>query len=140
MLNQVVLMGRLTQDPETRYLQNSDSSVTRFNIAVDRDYKAAGEEKPKTDFINCVAWNKTGEFVAKYFHKGSLIALTGSIETGSYEKDGRKVYTTEIRVGKVSFTGEKRKDEAGQQEQPKATPDGFMNIPDNLDDIDLPFN
>lgn len=140
MLNQVVLMGRLTRDPETRFIQNSNNSVTRFNIAVDRDYKAANEDKPKTDFINCLAWNKTGEFISKYFKKGSMIAVTGSIETGSYtDRDGKKVYTTEIYVSKVSFTGEKA---SGSSTGPVTGPvdsDGFMNIPDGIDE-ELPFN
>lgn len=133
MLNQVVLMGRLTRDPETRYLQNSDASVTRFNMAVERDYKAAGEENYKTDFLNCVAWNKTGEFVAKNFAKGSMIAVTGSIETGSYidKETGKTVYTTEIKVNKASFTGERR--DTGSSNN------GFMSIPDGIDE-ELPFN
>lgn len=137
MLNEVVLMGRLTRDAETRFLQGSNNSITRFTLAVERDYKAAGEDKPKTDFINCIAWNGTGEFVAKYFPKGSMIAITGTIETGSYtDKDGKKVYTTEIRVTKASFTGEKRNNTGSS---PDSSGDGFMNIPDGIDE-DLPFN
>ena len=142
MLNQVVLMGRITRDPETRFIQNSNNSVTRFSIAVDRDYKAANEERPRTDFISCIAWNKTGEFISKYFKKGSMIAVTGSIETGSYtDKDGKKIYTTEIRVNKASFTGEKA---SGSSSEPDAAPhpapdaDGFMNIPDGIEE-ELPF-
>lgn len=137
MLNQSVLMGHITKDPETRFLQGTNSSVTRFTIAVERDYKAAGEEKPKTDFINCVAWNKTGEFVAKYFPKGSMIAVWGSIETGSYtdNETGKKVYTTEIRVDRAYFTGEKR----ASGSSPDTSGDGFMNIPDGIDE-ELPFN
>lgn len=144
MLNQSILMGRLTKEPETKYLQGTDNSVTRFTLAVERDYKAAGEEKPKTDFINCVAWNKTGEFIAKYFPKGSMIAVVGSIETDSYtNRDGVKVYTTDLRVSKVSFTGEKRgSSNNSDQTPPPATQsetDGFMNIPDDIDE-DLPWN
>lgn len=136
MINQTILMGRLTRNPETRYLQGSDNSVTKFTIAVDRDYKAAGEENPKTDFINCIAWNKTGEFIAKYFAKGSMIAVIGSIETDSYtNKDGVKVYTTAVRVSKASFTGEKRND----RPEPSTGCEGFMNIPDGIDE-ELPFN
>lgn len=138
MLNHVVLMGRLTKDPETNFIQNSNSSVTRFSLAVERDYKAANEER-KADFINCTAWNKTGEFVSKYFKKGSLIAVSGSIETGSYtNKDGAKVYTTEVRVAKASFTGEKTGEKAA--DTPEPSPDeGFMSIPDGIDE-ELPFN
>ena len=142
MLNQVVLMGRITRDPDTRFIQNTNNSVTRFSIAVDRDYKAANEERPRTDFISCIAWNKTGEFISKYFKKGSMIAVTGSIETGSYtDRDGKKIYTTEIRVNKASFTGEKA---SGSSSDPDAAPhpapdaDGFMNIPDGIEE-ELPF-
>lgn len=139
MINQVILMGRLTREPETRFLQASNNSVTRFTMAIERDYKASSEEKAKTDFINCVAWNKTGEFISKYFKKGSMIAVIGSIETGSYtDKDGKKVYTTDIKVNKVSFTGEKT---SGSSSEPSSVPDsdGFMNIPDGIDE-ELPFN
>lgn len=142
MLNQVVLMGRITREPDTRFIQNTNNSVTRFSIAVDRDYKAANEERPRTDFISCIAWNKTGEFISKYFKKGSMIAVTGSIETGSYtDRDGKKIYTTEIRVNKASFTGEKA---SGSSSEPDAAPhpapdaDGFMNIPDGIEE-ELPF-
>ena len=142
MLNQVVLMGRITRDPDTRFIQNTNNSVTRFSIAVDRDYKAANEERPRTDFISCIAWNKTGEFISKHFKKGSMIAVTGSIETGSYtDRDGKKIYTTEIRVNKASFTGEKA---SGSSSDPDAAPhpapdaDGFMNIPDGIEE-ELPF-
>lgn len=140
MINQVILMGRLTADPETRFMQASNNSVTRFNLAVERDYKAANEEKPKTDFINCTAWNKTGEFVEKYFKKGNMIAVTGCVETGSYtNNDGNKVYTTEIKVNKVSFTGEKTGDSnTTAQRSNDPTADGFMIIPEGIDE-DLPF-
>lgn len=136
MLNQVVLMGRLVRAPETRYLQGSDSSVTRFTIAVEDDYKAAGADKPDTNFINCSAWNKKGEFIAKYFGKGSMIAITGKIKTGSYtDRDsGKTISTTEVRVETAHFTGERR--ETGSS--PDAN-DGFMNIPDGIDE-ELPFN
>ena len=133
-LNQVILMGRLTKAPETRFLQGSNASVTRFTRAVERDYKAQGEEKPKTDFISCVAWNKTGEFIEKYFPKGSMIAIIGSIETGSYtdSETGKTVYTTEVKVSKASFTGEKRNASA-------SIGDDFMSIPDGIDE-NLPFD
>lgn len=141
MLNQSILMGRLVRDPETTFIQSGNSSVTRFTIAVERDYKAAGEERPKTDFITCTAWNKTGEFIAKYFKKGSMIAITGSIETGSYtNKEGVKVYTTEVRVSKATFTGERRDTGTSEEQTPPTyTGDGFMNIPDGIEE-DLPWN
>lgn len=139
MLNQVVLMGRLTSDPEAKCL--NDSYVVRFSLAVERDYKAANEDR-KADFINCTAWNKTGEFIKKFFKKGNMLAVVGTIETGSYEKDGRKVYTTEVRVKSASFTGEKTGDKPTEgipEPVPPAGSDGFMNIPDNIDE-ELPFN
>lgn len=147
MINQSILMGRLTKEPETKFLQSDNSSVTRFTIAVERDYKAAGEERAKADFINCVAWNKTGEFIQKYFTKGNMIAVIGRIETGSYTgQDGKKVYTTEVNVSKASFTGEKsgnnQENTGSSQEPPIPTSldmgDGFMNIPDGIDE-ELPF-
>ena len=133
-LNQIVLMGRLTRDPEIRYFEGSNNSVTRFTIAVERDYKAANEDKPKTDFIDCAAWNKTGEFVAQYFSKGSMIAVIGSVETNIYiNKDGVKMKKTEVNVDRVSFTGERRNSGSSPEG------DDFMSVPDNLDE-ELPFN
>lgn len=105
MINNVVLMGRITKDLEPRQTQNGKIKLS-FTVAVDRGY---GDNK-QTDFINCVAWEKRAQFIDKYFHKGSLIALTGSIKTGSYEKDGRTIYTTEVWVDEASFTGEKKTD------------------------------
>ena len=135
MLNSVILMGRLTRDVEIRYSQGNNMAVGRFALAVDRDYQKEGEER-QADFINCVAFGKTAEFIGKYFVKGSMLAVSGSILTGSYtNKDGVKVYTTEVKVDKASFTGEKRAD--GQQPQQAVDSDGFGNVPDDLDD--LPF-
>ena len=136
MFNQSILMGRLTRDPVTRYLQGSDNSITDFTLAVDREYKVGGEKK--TDFIKCTAWNNTGEFIAKHFRQGNMILVVGSIETDSYtNKDGVKVYTTGIRVNKASFTGEKKTTDESNLEP---SPDGFMNIPDGVEDSGLPFN
>jgi len=141
MLNNVTLMGRLTRDPETRYMQNSDNSVTRFTLAIDRDFQRQGEER-QSDFINCMAWNKTGEFIQKYFSKGAMLAVTGRIQTGNYtNKDGVKVYTTEVVAERASFTGEKREASgAAPNPQNAATgDDDFMNVPEG--DFDgLPFN
>ena len=103
MLNCAVIMGRLTADPELRQTPNG-VSVTRFSVAVDRGYVRAGEER-KTDFINVVAWRQTAEFVSRYFSKGAMIAVQGSIQTGSYEKDGIKRSTFEIVADNVSFCG-----------------------------------
>jgi single-strand DNA-binding protein len=135
-------MGRLTADPELRQTP-SGVSVTRFTVAVDRGYVKAGEER-KADFINVVCWRQTAEFVTRYFAKGSMIAVQGSIQTGSYEKDGIKRSTFEIVADNVSFCGSKNESGAGA---PRATDgpaasfsngsvDDFAAI---ADDDDLPF-
>lgn len=107
MLNSVTLMGRLTADPELRHT-SSDLAVARFSIAVDRDYTRQGADK-QTDFINIVAWRSTAEFVNKYFRKGQLVAVKGSIQTGSYtDRDGNKRYTFEVVADNVYFAEAKR--------------------------------
>ena len=135
MLNHTVLMGRLVKDVEIRYAQGGDKAVAKFTVAVERDYKPKGADKPETDFISCTAFNKTAEFISKYFKKGSMIAVVGRIQTGSYEKDGKKIYTTDVAVEKASFTGESKKDGGSQ---PAANSSGFGEIPEG-DDDDLPF-
>ena len=142
MLNHVVLMGRLARDVEVRYSQsqNGEMAVGRFSIAVDR-YTNSGDEN-KADFINCVAFGKTAEFISKYFGKGNMIAVIGRITTGSYtNKDGVKVYTTDVVVERASFTGEKRElQDAGVNEsQPSIKDsDGFMKVDESIED-ELPF-
>ncbi len=106
MLNTAILMGRLTADPELRHTPQG-ISVTRFTVAVDRSYQKAGTER-QTDFIDVVCWRQTAEFVTRYFRKGSMIAVEGSIQTGSYEKDGIRRRTFEVVANNVSFCGEKR--------------------------------
>lgn len=107
MVNLVVLMGRLTADPEL-VTSSSGATYTRFTVAVDRSFVKSGEER-ETDFIRCVAWGKTAEFICNYFGKGQMISVQGEIRTGSYtNRDGAKVFTTDINVDKVSFTGDKR--------------------------------
>ncbi len=143
MLNCAVIMGRLTADPELRQTP-SGVSVTRFTVAVDRGYVKAGEER-KADFINVVCWRQTAEFVTRYFAKGSMIAVQGSIQTGSYEKDGIKRSTFEIVADNVSFCGSKS--ESGTAGAPRAmdnTAASFSNgsVDDFAaiaDDDDLPF-
>ncbi len=142
MLNCAVLMGRLTADPELRQTPTG-VSVTRFTIAVDRSFVKSGEER-KADFINVVAWRQTAEFVSKYFTKGSMIAVQGSIQTGSYEKDGVKRYTVEVVADNVSFCGSKN--ESSVQGAPRAaaaTPSFSNGSADDFaamaDDDDLPF-
>ena len=144
MLNCAVIMGRLTADPELRQTP-SGVSVTRFTVAVDRGYVKAGEER-KADFINVVAWRQTAEFVSRYFQKGSMIAVQGSIQTGSYEKDGVKRYTVEISADNVSFCGSKS--ETGTSGAPSATVStaapsfsngGLDDFAAMADDDDFPF-
>ena len=144
MLNCAVIMGRLTADPELRQTP-SGVSVTRFTVAVDRGYVKAGEER-KADFINVVAWRQTAEFVSRYFQKGSMIAVQGSIQTGSYEKDGVKRYTVEISADNVSFCGSKS--ETGTSGAPSTTVStaapsfsngGLDDFAAMADDDDLPF-
>ncbi len=144
MLNCAVIMGRLTADPELRQTP-SGVSVTRFTVAVDRGYVKAGEER-KADFINVVAWRQTAEFVSRYFQKGSMIAVQGSIQTGSYEKDGVKRYTVEISADNVSFCGSKS--ESGTNGAPSSNANTAApsfsngNVDDfaaMADDDDLPF-
>ena len=144
MLNCAVIMGRLTADPELRQTP-SGVSVTRFTVAVYRGYVKAGEER-KADFINVVAWRQTAEFVSRYFQKGSMIAVQGSIQTGSYEKDGVKRYTVEISADNVSFCGSKS--ETGTSGAPSTTATtaapsfsngGLDDFAAMADDDDLPF-
>lgn len=103
-MNRVFLMGRLTADPELNKTQ-SGLSVARFTVAVSRRFKKEGQ--PEADFIRCIAWRQQAEFVCKYFKKGNMIAAAGSIQTGSYEKNGQKVYTTDVLIDEVRFTGER---------------------------------
>ena len=126
-MNSVVLVGRLTKDVDLRYT-NNQTAVGRFSLAVDRFGKDNG-----ADFINCVAFDKKAEVLTKYTHKGSKIAVIGRIQTGSYEKDGRKVYTTDVIVNEIEFC-ESRKEEP-KEETPS---DEFMDIPDDVDSK-LPF-
>lgn len=109
-MNNVVIMGRLTRDPELRYVQaNGNTAVVRFNVAVDKNLsrekrqEMESRNQPTADFINCVAWGKLGENITKYTGKGLRVLVTGRIQTGSYERDGQRVYTTEVLVGNIEF-------------------------------------
>ena len=143
-MNKVILMGRLTRDPEVRYGSGENSTaVARYTIAVDRRFKRNGEQN--ADFIGCVAFGRNAEFVEKYLRQGTKIVLTGRIQTGSYtNRDGQKVYTTDIVVEEQEFA--ESKSAAGNGDQgnyirPSSSAsdvDGFMNIPDGIDDR-LPF-
>ena len=136
-MNSVQLIGRLTRDPEIRYTDGG-ASIARFGLAVDRRFKQ--ENGADADFINIVSFGKTAEFIEKYFHKGMKIALNGRIQTGSYtDKDGKKVYTTDIVAENVEFC--ESKGTSSNNDAPAPTQNGeFMNIPDGIDDGELPFN
>lgn len=144
-MNKVVLIGRLTREPEIRYSQGeSATAIARFSLAVDRRFKKTGEQE--ADFINCVAFGKTAEFMEKYIGKGTKIACIGRIQTGSYtNKEGQKVYTTDIVVEEIEFAESKTSNantnqSQGQRPVPiQSTGDGFMDIPDGIDE-ELPFN
>ena len=142
-MNKVILMGRLTRDPEVRYSQGSEPmAIARYTLAVDRRGRKDSNEQ-NADFIQCIAFRNNGEFAEKYLHQGTKIVITGRIQTGSYtDKDGRKVYTTEVVVEEQEFAESKSSQNGGKQQPPTgpAGSDGFMNIPDNLDDENLPFN
>ena len=137
MLNCAVIMGRLTANPELRQTPSS-VAVTRFTVAVDRGYVKAGEER-KADFINIVAWRQTAEFVCKYFQKGSMIAIQGAIQTGTYEKDGRKNYTFEIVADNVSFCGSKSEGGTATTTAPSFSNTSADDFAAMADDDDLPF-
>ena len=144
-MNKVILMGRLTRDPEVRYSQGANATaVARYSLAVDRRFKRDGE--PTADFINCVAFGRTAEFAEKYFRQGLKVVVTGRIQTGSYtNKDGVRVYTTDIVVEEQEFAESKAASENhSYQAWPMPSPsadigDGFMNIPDGIDE-ELPFS
>lgn len=136
-MNKVVLMGRLTRDPEVRYSQGDNAlCIARYTLAVDRrGPKKDGEQT--ADFINVVAFGKAGEFVEKYIHKGTKLLVSGRIQTGSYtNKDGQKVYTTEVVAEDQEFT-ESKKD--GEQAGNQGSSDGFVNVPEGIEE-DLPFS
>ncbi len=140
-MNKVILMGRLTRDPEVRYSSGDNAmAIARYTLAVDRRFKRNGDDQT-ADFINCVAFGKSGEFAEKYFRKGTKVAVTGRIQTGSYtNKDGQKVYTTDVVVEDQEFAESKNAATApAQTEQATPAGDGFINVPQE-DIDDLPFN
>ena len=153
-MNKVILMGRLTRDPEVRYSQGESSlAIARYTLAVDRRFKRNGDDQT-ADFIGCVAFGRNAEFAEKYFRQGLKVVVTGRIQTGSYtNKDGQKVYTTDVVVEDQEFAESKATSDAnagrysnagGFQQAPATAPaadagDGFMNIPDGIDE-ELPFN
>lgn len=151
-MNKVILMGRLTRDPDVRYSAGDNSTaVARYTLAVDRRFSRREDNGngQNADFIGCVAFGKSAEFAEKYLHQGTKIVITGRIQTGSYvNRDGQKVYTTDVVVEDQEFAVSKAADSGSRSENPKqqnsrsAAPvdeSGFMNIPEGLDE-ELPFN
>ena len=147
-MNRVILMGRLTKDPELKYSTGErQMAIARYTLAVDR--RAKGNEK-ETDFINCIAFGKNAEFTEKYFKKGQRVLIEGRIQTGSYiNKDGKTVYTTDVIVDSGEFADSKGASDYTstssytQSQRPtssSANSDGFMSIPDGFEDDGLPFN
>lgn len=152
-MNKVILMGRLTRDPEVRYSQGaSQTAIGRFSIAVDRKYKREGE--PDADFFNCTAFGKQAEFIEKYLHKGTKIVVVGRIQNDNYtNKDGQMVYSVRVMVDEIEFAESKNAQggndggynnggyagNRGNGSAPSGASDGFMNIPEGIEE-DLPFN
>lgn len=145
-MNKVILMGRITRDAEIRYTQGEKSTaIARFSLAVDRRFKKDNDEQ-NTDFISCIAFGRGAEFLEKFGRKGTKFVVEGRIQTGSYNnKDGQKVYTTDVVVENIEFAESKNSSgSGGSTNQPAPAPsssagDGFMNIPDGIDE-ELPFN
>lgn len=141
-MNKVILMGRLTRDPEVRYSQGENAlAIARYTLAVDRRFKKDNEQT--TDFIPCIVFGKSAEFVEKYFRQGTKVTVCGRIQTGSYtNKDGVKVYTTDVVVEEQEFAESKANSQQNQQSNNTGpvsdSGDGFMNIPDGVDE-ELPF-
>ena len=156
-MNKVILMGRLTRDPEVRYSQGeSATAIARYTLAVDRRFNRNNDEN-SADFIGCVAFGRSAEFAERYLRKGTKVVVTGRIQTGSYtNKDGVKVYTTDVVVEDQEFADSKNSSSDGSygggrsqsqsyQQVTRPAPssaigDGFMNIPDGVEDEGLPFN
>lgn len=136
-MNKVILIGRCTRDTEVRYSQGENATaVARYTLAVDRQFKRDGDQS--ADFINCIAFGKRGEFAEKYLRKGTKIAVVGRIQTGSYtNKDGNKVYTTDVVVDEHEFVESKASQQNGGDSAPVSS-DGFTSIPDGIDE-ELPF-
>ena len=149
-MNKVILMGRLTRDPEVRYSQGENSmAIARYTLAVDRRFRRSNDGEQTADFIGCVAFGRSAEFAERYFRQGLKVVVTGRIQTGSYtNKDGQKVYTTDVVVEDQEFAESKNSNNAGADNgfsgagrtlEPSGASDGFMNIPDGIDE-ELPFN
>lgn len=146
-MNKAILLGRFTRDPELRTSAAGDGSFCRFTIAVDRSFRSKDSSQPTADFISCVCFGKTAEFVEKWFHKGDPIVVEGRIQTGSYEKDGQRVHTTDIVVERTEFVpknggnGDNGGGNYGQRDasETRRQDTSFRDIPDGIDE-ELPFN
>ena len=147
-MNKVILMGRLTRDPDIRYSQGENAmAIARYTLAVDRRGRKDGSSDQSADFISCVSFGKVAEFAERYLHQGTKIVAEGRIQTGSYtNKDGQKVYTTDVVVENCEFAESKNSaSDAGNYSSSRPEPtsaagEGFMNIPDGVEDEGLPFN
>ena len=139
MLNEIILMGRLTRDPELRYTA-SNTPVASFSLAVDRDFAPKGEEK-QTDFIDCVAWRQTGEFASKYFQKGSMAAVKGRLQIRDWQdKEGNKRRSAEVVVDNIYFCGKKESSSGGEQVKSESEIRSALAIPgEPINDGELPF-
>jgi single-strand DNA-binding protein len=137
-MNKIILLGRLTREPEVRYSQGEKSTaIASFSVAVNRKFKREGE--PEADFFNCTAFGKLGEFVEKYLRQGSKILLSGHIQNNNYtNKEGQKVYSVQVIAGEIEFAESKKQDESNKSEGPVVTKDGFDNIPEGIEE-ELPF-
>lgn len=138
-MNKVILCGRLVRDPEVRYSQGEKPmAIAKFTLAVDRKFKKDGEQS--ADFINCTSFGKTAEMIENHVTKGTKIIIEGRWQTGSYmNKDGNKVYTNDCAVESIEFC-ESKSQQAQNNATSTSSADGFMNIPDNLEDNGLPFS
>lgn len=142
-MNKVILMGRLTRDPDVRYTQGEEPmAIARFTLAVDRRGKRDGEAS--ADFPSCICFRRTAEFIEKYAHQGTKLVVVGRIQTGSYtNRDEQKVYTTDVVVEEAEFAESKAAADRNTQQTPPLSPDtgadGFMNIPDGIEE-ELPFD
>lgn len=137
-MNKVILVGRLTRDPEVRYT-DSGTSIARFSLAVDRKYKREGEAE--ADFLNCTAFGKQAEFCEKYLKQGTKMVVVGRIQNNNYtDKDGQKVYSIQIMVDELEFAESKNASasQTSARPDPSTAGDGFMNIPEGLED-EVPF-
>ncbi len=137
-MNKVILMGRLTRDPDIRYTAGDNpTAIARYTLAVNRRFTRNNENT--ADFINCISFGRTAELAEKYFHQGIRITISGRIQTGSYtNREGHKVYTTEVVVEEQEFAENKKNAQETPPHSPTVDDDGFMNIPDGIDK-ELPF-